>query len=269
MNRKPWPIIIISILFFFIPVLNIVGTYFSLDVSVPFFSAYMDSLIFLPENRVPLLIMILPSFAAGIALYAIKKWSYPVFFTAMSVLTYEIFKNYSLGMDTPTTLLCVVMPMTINMGYCFYFLLPNVRAVYYNPRLRWWESKPRYVFSSNIKISIDGVMTEGRMSNISQGGILAILPKLMPIQSVTNLHMSLEGMEMVVLVRVAYCKEDHVSHGLQFIGMSKDKKKFMVKFIRKLEVEKCELTRPVLSWEKDLSCWLKTLVKTGKGIIPG
>lgn len=269
MNRKPWPIVIVSLIFFIVPVMNIIGTYFLLDMNVPFFSGYLESLFFLPENRWPLMQMVLPSFVAGIAVYSVKKWSYPVFYLAMAWITFEIFHNQSKGMDTLSTIQTVVLPMSFNMAYCLYFMLPSVRAIYYNPRLRWWETKPRYMYSMTVRVIVNGMIEDAQMDNISEGGILAKLPMTLDQYSTLNIHMMLDGTDIHTKAKVAYRRDDGVFHGLQFVDMTKEQKKYMAKFIRKLEADKCELTRPVMSWEKDFGQWFVRLVKTGKGLVPG
>ncbi|MBY0414257.1 MAG: PilZ domain-containing protein [Bdellovibrionales bacterium] len=268
MSRKPWPIVILSILFFIIPLANLIGTYFALKLNVPFFSVYMESLLTIPENRWPVLCMILPSFAAGVAVYSVKRWSYPVFYSAMAFLTFQIFKNYSSHLATSNNLIILLVPLIFNMIYCFYFTLPSVRAVYYNPRLRWWETRPRYIYTSPARIIFNGDIEDVEISNIAEGGILANLPMKLEPQSTAMLCMVLNGTDIHMKVRVAYRKQDNISHGLQFVDLTTEQKRFMGKFMRKLEADKCELSRPVVVWHKDLIHWFTTLVKTGKGIVP-
>jgi len=52
-----------------------------------------------------------------------------------------------------------------------YFLLPAVRAAYFNAKLRWWETKPRYLVNIPASFGRKGASSaRGTMVNLSEGG---------------------------------------------------------------------------------------------------
>lgn len=270
MIRKPWPIIIVSFIFFVIPIFNILLTYF-LRTADYAFSDYIYSLLTIPKNYIHLFNMVIPSLVAGVAVYSIKKWSYPVFLISMLWLTFYIFQNLDPGITFKEIFFTIVIPMAINILYVTYLLLPNVRAVYFNPRLRWWETKPRYIFATNMKITSpdqpEKIIT-GVMANISEGGLFAQIHTPLEPNSVINLEMEILDVPMQLQAKVVYRKPDGVSHGLQFSDMSKDQKKIIKTIMARFEKDKYEITRQIPFWKGDLANWFVILMKTGKGLIP-
>jgi uncharacterized membrane protein len=267
MIRKPWPIVIISIIFFVIPIMNILGTYFFLKADY-LFTDYLKSLFFDSVNFLPLFNMVVPSLVAGIAVYSVKKWSYPVFLVCMSWITWQMFYKFSYHFSASELIITVLLPMLINIAYVSYILLPKVRAPYYDPRLRWWETKPRYVFETDIKITYADIVTEGKMTNISEGGLFAIIPTAIEPNTILKLNLSILENDLEILAKIVYRKPDGTSHGLQFHEVTGDQKKALKKIINNLATNNYEMTRPIPRWDEDFIKWFKTLITTGKGFVP-
>lgn len=267
MIRKPWPIIIVSFIFFFIPIFNILGTYMFLKDQYAF-SDYIYSLFFDSINYFPLFNMVVPSLVAGVAVYCVKKWSYPVFLLCMVWIAIQVFFKFSYALRGFEFFLTVILPMLINILYVSYILLPKVRAPYYDPRLRWWETKPRYVFSTDLKITYNNEAVEGKMTNVSEGGLFAIIPTMIEPNSMIDVGFDVLGNHVDLKAKIVYRKPDGTSYGLQFASLSGDQKKSIKKIIAKLDEGKYEMTRPVPKWDEDFVRWFKTLITTGKGFVP-
>lgn len=267
MIRKPWPIIFISLVFFLIPIFNIINTYFIIGTDFPFFD-YIYSLTLIPKNYLHLFDMIVPSFVAGIAVYCVKKWSYPVFLTCMLWITTRMFITFSSHWSFWEITFSLFVPMVINILYVSYVLLPNMRAAYINPRLRWWETKPRYFFSTNIEIFFNDKTILGQISNISEGGLYCVIPTSIEPNSLVKVKFTILGSEIKAQAKIVYRKPDEVSHGVQFFNIPRAQKKRLKKIMARLANENYEAVRPVPVWTEDLAKWFKTLIKTGKGFVP-
>lgn len=267
MIRKPWPIIFVSFIFFLIPLINLVGTYYLLHTPYSF-SDYCYSLIENPVNYLPLFNMIVPSVVAGVAIYCVKKWSYPVFLVSMAWITIQMLTKFQAHLDLSELFFTIIVPMLMNILYVSYILLPKVRAPYYDPRLRWWETKPRYVFSTDLFISNNGETTQGKMTNISEGGLFAVIPEAFEPNTTIDLKFEILEMPIELKAKIVYRKPDGTSHGLQFCEVSRAQKKMLKKIIARLAQDKYEMTRPIPLWHEDLVQWFKTLIKTGKGFVP-
>ena len=228
----------------------------------------MNSLFFDSVNFLPLFNMIVPSVIAGIAVYSVKKWSYPVFLLCMAWITCQMFYKFSFDFTKTELFLTVIIPMLINIVYVSYILLPKVRAPYYDPRLRWWETKPRYVYATDIKISYNNIQTSGQMTNISEGGLFAIINESIEPNTVIKLNLEILGDHLEIQAKVVYRKPDGTSHGLQFTNETGNQKRAVKKIIAHLASKNFEMTRPVPRWDEDLAKWFKTLITTGKGLVP-
>jgi hypothetical protein len=259
MLRKPWPIVLVSFVFFLIPIFNITGTYFILRGNYNYWE-YLIGLFSNPSNYWALIGMIVPSYVAGFAIYSVKKWSYPVFLSCMLFIASQMLVKFSIA--------SVLLPMTINIFLVSYVLLPKVRAAYYDPRLRWWETKLRYLFVTKIEIGHHETWYLGKMTNISEGGVFALIPSVIAPETIVTLRFEIFEMEIEVKAKIVYRKSDNSSYGLQFIELSKEQKKLLAKIIARLAKEKYEVTRPVPVWTEDLRDWFFTLIKTGKGMVP-
>jgi hypothetical protein len=127
-----------------------------------------------------------PSLIAGIAVFSVRKWSYPVFLVSMLWITFQMLRTFSPHLHITELIFTIILPILFNFLYVSYILLPKVRAAYYDPGLRWWETKPRYVFSTAIKFTIDGEVIDGKMTNISEGGLFALLANPIEPNSLVN-----------------------------------------------------------------------------------
>ena len=138
MKRRPWPIILLAIFHVIAPLGNILVNSYLAKVSL---SVYLQVLT-APENLKTLLVFVLVPLAGAVLIYICKKWSYILYIVLMtipfgySLLSY--LKNATFGMTV-----ALVVFYFVNMLVIGYFLLPAVRRLYFDPRMRWWETKPR------------------------------------------------------------------------------------------------------------------------------
>jgi hypothetical protein len=267
MIRKPWPIVFVSLFFLLIPIFNILITFFLLGTEHTF-SDFLYSLAYIPKNYVPLFDMVVPSLIAAVSIYCVRKWSYPVFLVTMFWITLKMFYTFSAHLPFIELLFTILFPMIINIIFVSYILLPNVRAAYYDPRLRWWETKPRYLFSTEVKIELDGQEFEGKMTNISEGGLFSIINSPIGPDSVVKVTFEILETKMELAAKIVYQKPDGLSHGLQFFNLTREQKKNLKIIMARLAKDKYEETRPVPVWTEDLTKWFKTLIHTGKGLVP-
>lgn len=267
MPRKPWPILILSLIFFILPLLNLIGTYILLPFDISFIE-YLHQLQINSVNHLKLFNMVMPSIVAGVAIYSVKRWSYPVFLTSMVWLFTQSLTDY--GQETPllTRLISLGLPMIFNILVVSYVLLPNVRAAYFNPRLRWWESKPRYRFEANISIKRDSKEVLGKISNISEGGVFISTEGPIGVDQLINISFKIFGRHFDVIGKTLYQKGSDYSYGIEFQRLTSNDLKNIRAVIKEMAQARYPETRPVPVWTEDLTAWFKKLVKTGKGFVP-
>ena len=71
-----------------------------------------------------------------------------------------------------------------------------------------------------------------------------------------------------VKAKIAYRKDSNMSYGLQFVELTRDQKRDIKIMMARLGKDNYRLTRPMPRWTQDLGQWVKTLIKTGKGLLP-
>lgn len=263
MRSRPWPIVILALLFCFAPLLN------------AFFSAWLEGLSVLGYLNVFLyeaswlemfdFFVLFP--AAGVAIYLCKRWSY---FIVLAVATLNVCSNYDTWRTYPKyfpgwLFVTVVILAAIVVGY---FLLPAVKIVYMDPRLRWWESKPRYLVSGESVLRFGDREERARVTDISEGGVFVATQAELQRDTVVSLECSIAGESIDVNAKIVYRRGGEMpGYGVQFVSPSSDEKKAIRKLIKILEQRGAPVRTP-FDWKKDLREWFHTLLHTGRGLIP-
>lgn len=148
MNRRPWPVIVLAILQLFAPIVGLLITA-ALEGVEPL--RFTKSFIYAKSWwELSIIFALLP--IAGISIYLMKKWSYPVFLVVMIWTIYQNTKIWFSYYQQTMSIWIFVGIMFLNILAVTYYLLPAVRSIYFNNRIRWWESKPRF------KVEIPGVI---------------------------------------------------------------------------------------------------------------
>lgn len=164
-----------------------------------------------------------------------------------------------------------MIPLVFNGLFIYFILIPNVRAAYLDPRLRWWETKPRYCINekveikgSDLEVSSDNAM----ISNFSEGGIFLKTTAVMPLGIIVNLKFSVLEKPMSLNGKIVHQVESIHAYGIQFSDLTREEKKQLKKLTKELRLKNIPETRPVVNWKEDLTKWFYELKSTGKGIIP-
>src|SRR5690606_25820697 len=121
----------------------------------------------------------------GYGLFKVRVWAFYLFvanaiYSVVHAL-YQLNLAHSAGETNRIVigLFSVLFTATI-MGY---FIRKHVRAPYFNPRLRWWESAPRFQLETAVELSHTeptdetvrkGFPVTGRLSDISIGGAFVV-----------------------------------------------------------------------------------------------
>ncbi len=266
MRRRPWSLVFLALFHFLAPVGNIalnafisgepLWEYFQMATTGPY----------LEKNW----FMMLAPIVAGVAIYSCKKWSFYVYLvsiTGLFVFSYIGFlsKNGSIGF-VPLFLVYLV-----NISVVVYFLIPAVRNIYFDRRMRWWEIKPRYncAFQSQWQFEDNDVIHEGEVGNISVNGLFlksAIYPR---DEDSVIIKIPFDGRDPVTLKgRVVFHKTaKKIGFGVQF-DHSPQSKQDTINIVHDLDEKGLRVKNLDIRPEDSLTFWLRTLISTGKGLIP-
>ncbi len=267
MNRKPWSIVLCALIFLLIPFGNIYYTYLFMDGNYDF-SDYIYSLFTLKENFWILFNLIVPSIIASISVYSIKNWSIPVFLSSMLWIIASSIMDLASHASIFKSMIVIAVPIILNSLFVYFILIPNVRMAYLNPKLRWWESKPRFIINKEAKVIIDSEEQTVTVSNISEGGVFVISEKEIDMTKELELHLDILEFSLKIKAKTVYQIPNKFSYGLQFNLSDSSTVSFVKKCMKSLRKNNYPETRVQEEWKKDFSKWFITLLKTGKGLVP-
>lgn len=165
MKRRPWPLVLLALIHLMAPIGNIIVNSFLMNVTP---LVYLKALL-QPENLFHATIFLLIPTSCAVCIYAFKKWSYQAYIALMAVPFIYSFWSWQ-RRPTTDSLIILCLFYAVNVMIVGYFLLPNIRSIYFNPRLRWWETKPRYAADFQSLIKQTDIQAQGLIKNISIGG---------------------------------------------------------------------------------------------------
>jgi len=160
----------------------------------------------------------------------------------------------------------------VNILVVAFVLIPEVREIYFNPRLRWWEINPRYradfdcVFSSK---NSGEEKQKGFVGNFSVGGLFLQADTFPEDDARITVELLNNGKSVVFDGKVILHRhQDAVGFGVEFIH-SGDSKKAAKEICSDLAKKRCRIESRYSRPEGDsFTVWFQTLLTTGKGLIP-
>lgn len=264
MKRRPWPIVILA----FFHILSPVGNFFFNAMYVD--ASYADYLraYFSPQNFTSsILFFVLPPLA-GLAIYLCKKWSFWIYFVIMSIILIHSIFNWSTRSEIGT-IVPLVLLFVVNTSIVSYFLIPAVRQIYFDPRLRWWETKPRYSVNYEAKLKFDSQTIEAKVMNLSESGLFAIVNHNVPGDG-ARIEVSFvdDGTTYTMIGTVIHHqRQGEMGIGIRFIHSADASRS--VKFLtKKLDSEGKRITTRDPGPEDSLTSWLKNIFKGPKALFP-
>lgn len=267
MKTKPWPIVILAIIQMFAPVSNVLFSAWLHHVSV---SKYL-TLFFQTRDTLELVEFFCLYPATAFAIYSVKNWSYPVFVSAMAWTFYRNFQSWQSHPDIFTLPLMLGVHV-FNLVFVSYFLLPAVRAAYFNPRLRWWESKPRYRIDLSGHVSKEKSQqlgSECHILDISEGGVLIKTATAFEMDAKVQLKFSFFNLHFDLPAQVVHQGgAEFQGCGLRFVGLNKDQQRRIRNLTRAFNLIGLQERSQRPKWNQDLIQWATQLFTTGKGLIP-
>jgi hypothetical protein len=199
-------------------------------------SAHLEHITFLQYVRTgtfsDLFAVLLAPWIGAFAIFSVKKWSYPVF---MTVMVYQAASLFYQAHSFPNILdLKLVFLITfLNVGFASYFLNSRVRTVYYDQRLKWWESQPRYEVQIPCSLNVgDGKSENASILNISVGGVFLKSPYALSVGSEVCLAFESLGIAVSTTGKVLYFRNE--GYGINFIpnAQSLDQIKALIKLLK-------------------------------------
>lgn len=201
---------------------------------------------------------------AGIMIYICKRWSFYGYLACLAVA----FLVSLYGFSTDVSLLnfvYLVGVLLVDFVLVAYFMVPAVRQIYLDPRLRWWESAPRYRADFEAEVVGNGL---GQVVNISEGGLFFKSAAELADHAVIDIKFSYQSQSYLVKGVVVHHRNMGVhGYGIQF-KHSIESAKAVKHLVSMMEDDGRRLHDRDPGEEDSFMRWLRELVSTGSGFIP-
>lgn len=249
------------------PISNIITTYIILQDDVSFFH-YLYSLLVVPANHLRVFNLIAPPIIATYAIYSVKKWSYSLLVISVLWVYANSFKNIGADLSTLQIIFSMVLPFLFGIFVLFYFLTPSVRQTYFDPNLKWWEAKPRYIIETLFNFEVSEEKHQGTIKNISEGGVLIDSKALLEKDQEFQMNFTIEGYDLKTKAKIIFKNPNNDEYGVQFLNKNESFANQVKDSIRLLKENNAKRSREPIPWKSDFKAWYEKLMKTGKGLTP-
>jgi hypothetical protein len=161
----------------------------------------------------------------AVAVFSVRKWGWYLFIAGVMILIgYNVFVSILSPLYNYLLLILYNLALAVVAGLLF---RKHVIAPYFNPRLRWWESEPRYRINISINIQIENENMEGDILDISSGGCYMELDCPCRLGKVYDLVIHCIGRRAYLkgkVMRVDSAPFDKHRYGLMFIKTTSGQK---------------------------------------------
>jgi hypothetical protein len=266
MRKRPWILVVLALVHIVAPIGNlIINAHWA---RVPFF--HYVHLFFQPANFAKQWIHVVIPILAGIAIYLCRRWSFWFYLLCMCTLFVASYLGYQQRVGS-VSLLGLISVFVINIVLVGYFLVPAVRQVYLDPRLRWWQTKPRYradIPAQFSEIEGEATLEPGQVINFSEGGLFIKARHLPDDHSVIRVQFHYDNADYEFKGTVIHHQHRKaMGFGVQFLEDGEEKSAAK-QVTHSLHANGLLMVDRQYSADDDFTVWLKRLVKTGKGLLP-
>lgn len=264
MKKKPWSIIVLSVLHWISPIGNILVNAYQTQVSVPEFV----SALFIPGNEIHFFVLVLLPLISGFCIFHCRKWSYAVYICLMIIPFIYSFMtlkgNYELYDVTFRLLVYFVNVLIVG-----YFMMPNIRNIYFNPRIRWWQTDPRFETDFLAEIFLqDEKIGSGQIKNISVGGFFIAMTEALELEKNVNIRFSSEEQKFDIVGRPVFHRTfAPAGYGFK-MEIGESKKSGVRELVKKLKAKGALVQGRAPSPEDSFKSWLSKAWRSRSAWIP-
>ncbi len=256
MNRRPWPIVLMAILQFLSPIfyIGVAALFYHLS----FRSTANEIWALTPDLR-KVEIFALPVVFGALILVTRKAGYYVVIAGSIYLIVRGVMEYVASNETDPV--FPIIITNLVCAGVVAALLRPGTRSVYFNPRLRWWETSPRYVVNFPASITRVGAKAmKATLQNIAAGGAgIETMEMGFLKEEIAVLEFQHEGAVFHLKAKVVW--EKAIGGGKQFLGLqwadenSNAEWSAIRKLIRDLKAKHTPTTRAIPPRLTDVKEW--------------
>lgn len=165
---------------------------------------------------------------AGFGLWEMRRWGWYVFLAANAWLLYwsaGVLVEYSRNEHKAGSFILVC----IAVGGLLYRVAREIRVPYFYPRIRWWETNPRFRLSVPVQVKIGDRALKGEILDISRGGCFIRLREEIRVEEKIELTFQIFQTTFKCPGNVVWRSKSTVTHpkgcGVKFLSMPRDQRK--------------------------------------------
>lgn len=263
MKKKPWAIILLAVIHIFAPLGNLIMNSLlaghTLQKHWEFWYKEVPLVLFMTYIVLPIL--------AGVFIFICKRWSYWAYLGCLlAIFSANI---YAVVMDLSLVRFVVlIFILLVDLLAVAYFFVPAVKKMYMDPKMRWWESSPRYEFMSSL--TIEGNEGIGSCKNISAGGMFALSFLQLKEGQIVSLSFSFKRKVFQINAQVVFVSPRPAvdGYGMKFVGSPEDMNQIKG-LCNELAADGKLLSDRWSVPEESFLYWLKNLIVKRQGLFPG
>lgn len=170
------------------------------------------------------------------ALYSVKRWGWYLFLGCSLIL---IVYNIVAYLFNPRYNLFLLLLFNVLLALVAgIFFRKHIIAPYFNPRLRWWETEPRFKIEIKAEIIMNSTKLSGEILDISNSGCFIELDQYIKIGKIYNISIKCMHHFTEVkgkVMRKSSSKEEYTGYGLMYVNMTPVEKSSINTIIEDLE----------------------------------
>jgi hypothetical protein len=177
--------------------------------------------------------------AAGYGFWEMKRWAWYLFIIANLLITYQNAVMVNEHGETYHKALTFIFSVAI-IALITYRVSREIRVPYFFPKIRWWESDPRYRLSVPVKLdrAETGDLT-GDILDLSMGGCFVKLRSDLHQDEKVALSFTIFQLELKLEGIVVWRTQSTVTHpkgvGIKFIDLDRDQRRALRVITRRLK----------------------------------
>jgi hypothetical protein len=257
MNRRPWPLVLLALLQIITPLLYlwVAAVHNNLTLGGMF-----DEILALETPLRKVELFVLPLILGAQIFFTRRLGYYVAVLGCLYLAVRSVLVFYATNQTDPVYV--IVFSNIVSLIGVVYLARSKVRDIYFNPRLRWWETPPRYIVAWDAKLSRAGSETASvKISNLSIGGAgvdtsdTGFVPN-----EVVDLKFERNGQTYALRSRVVWQSKFPTMGtrlGLEWMESAMNVERVKVRrLVAELKAAKTPETRQIPSWWTDLKAWI-------------
>jgi hypothetical protein len=166
---------------------------------------------------------------AGYGLWEMKRWAWYLFLAVNVMAIYSNAILVSEFGETHHKPLAFAVSLLV-LGLVFLRVRMELKVPYFLPRIRWWESNPKYRFSSPAAVfRKDGVMIEGEILDFTVSGCFVKLRVDLIPNEVVKVKLNVFGYTIECPGLAVWVTQSAVAHprgaGIKFIALDRSQRR--------------------------------------------